>query len=91
LCSVRTVGRFWRLSASTDGVAVCDSAISQASAVSTASAGRKTSMLGVARSMARCSTGWCVGPSSPSPMLSWVITYCTGSPISAESRIDGRA
>jgi hypothetical protein len=48
-------------------------------------------MLGVARSMARCSTGWCVGPSSPSPMLSWVITYCTGSPISAESRIDGRA
>jgi 7-cyano-7-deazaguanine synthase in queuosine biosynthesis len=91
LCSVRTVGRPWRVSASTEGVEDCDSAISQASAVSTASAGRNTIMLGVARSMARCSTGWCVGPSSPSPIESCVITYCTGTPISAESRIEGRA
>ena len=28
----------------------------------------------LARSAARCSTGWCVGPSSPSPIESWVIT-----------------
>ena len=44
------------------------SASSQHSAVSTASAGRNTLRLGMARSAARCSTGWCVGPSSPSPI-----------------------
>ena len=36
-----------------------------ASTVSAASAGRRTTRLGMARSMARCSTGWWVGPSSP--------------------------
>ena len=38
------------------------SAISQHSAASTASAGRSTSMLGIARNEARYSTGWWVGP-----------------------------
>jgi hypothetical protein len=33
-----------------------------------------------------CSTGWCVGPSSPSPIASCVKTQSTGSSISAESR-----
>ena len=32
------------------------------------SAGRNTSRLGIARSAARCSTGWWVGPSSPRPI-----------------------
>ena len=40
--------------------------------VSFASAGRKTVMLGVARRVASCSTGWWVGPSSPRPTESWV-------------------
>ena len=56
------------------------SAQSQASSVSTASAGRNTSRFGMARSAARCSTGWCVGPSSPRPMESWVITWMTRMP-----------
>jgi hypothetical protein len=44
----------------------------QASTVSLKSAGRTTSMLGVARSVASCSIGWWVGPSSPTPIESWV-------------------
>ena len=44
----------------------------QATAVSTASQGRQTVMFGIRRRLARCSTGWCVGPSSPRPMESWV-------------------
>ena len=36
--------------------------------------GRITRGCGIARSEAACSTGWCVGPSSPTPMLSWVKT-----------------
>ena len=71
-CFVRTVRRFCRVSASTDGVRSLASASSHASAVSTVSAGRKTFRFGVARSIARCSTGWCVGPSSPSPIESCV-------------------
>ena len=49
------------------GVSVARSAKLQASAVSCASAGRTTLMFGVARSVASCSIGWCVGPSSPTP------------------------
>ena len=41
-------------------------------AVSVASAGRITTMLGVARRVASCSTGWWVGPSSPTQTLSCV-------------------
>jgi hypothetical protein len=41
------------------------SASSQHSAASTASAGRCTHMSGMARSAARYSTGWCVGPLRP--------------------------
>src|SRR5262249_54153655 len=40
----------------------------------------------MARNAARCSTGWWVGPSSPSPIESWVITQMTRSPPSAASR-----
>ena len=29
-------------------------------------------MFGVVRRLAICSTGWCVGPSSPRPIESWV-------------------
>ena len=46
----------------------------QASAISLASAGRRTIRPGMARSDASCSTGWCVGPSSPTPIESWVKT-----------------
>ena len=66
------------------------SASCQHSSVSTASQGRNTLRFGIARSAARCSTGWCVGPSSPRPMESCVMTWMTRSPISAASRIDGR-
>jgi indolepyruvate ferredoxin oxidoreductase alpha subunit len=45
-----------------------------ATQVSAVSQGRQTSMRGMTRSEARCSIGWCVGPSSPSPMESWVST-----------------
>ena len=62
----RKVGIACRDRHSTDGL-VCDcSAQSQASAVSTASPGRNTSKLGIARSDARCLTGRGVGPSAPS-------------------------
>ena len=57
-----------------EGSEALDSAISQASAVSIRSQGRSISVFGVARQIARCSTGWWVGPSSPRPMLSWVMT-----------------
>ena len=45
-----------------------------ASSVSSASAGRRSMTLGVARSIASCSIGWCVGPSSPKNTESWVKT-----------------
>ncbi len=34
--------------------------------------------------------GWWVGPSSPSPIESWVQTYVTGSRMIAASRTAGR-
>ena len=49
-------------------------AISQASAVSTISAGLIRFKFGVARKIAKCSTGWWVGPSSPNPIESCVKT-----------------
>ena len=45
-----------------------------ASTTSLASAGRSTIRPGIARSDASCSIGWCVGPSSPTPIESWVKT-----------------
>jgi len=74
-----------------EGRAVWPSAISQASDASTASQGRNTRRFGIARSEATCSTGWWVGPSSPTPIESWVRTWITLRPISAASRIAGRA
>ena len=44
----------------------------QATADSVVSPGRQTSMLGIRRREAVCSTGWWVGPSSPRPIESWV-------------------
>ena len=66
------------------------SAISQHSAASTASAGRSVSMFGMARSEARYSTGWCVGPLRPMPMESWLNTNSAGSPIMAAMRMAAR-
>ena len=69
--SVWAVRRFatdCRVSASNDGASPERTASSQHSAVSTPSAGRNTLRLGMARRLASCSTGWCVGPSSPRPM-----------------------
>mmetsp|Transcript_47355 Transcript_47355/g.118247 ORF Transcript_47355/g.118247 Transcript_47355/m.118247 type:complete len:221 (-) Transcript_47355:1024-1686(-) len=45
--------------------------------VSLPSAGRSISMLGVARINGMVSMGWCVGPSSPNSMESWVAMYRT--------------
>ena len=39
-----------------------------------ASAGRITVRWGIALRLISCSTGWWVGPSSPTPILSWVKT-----------------
>ena len=82
---------FWRQSAISVGPSLRSSASPHAAAVSRPSAGRTTSRLGIARSAARCSTGWCVGPSSPTKMQSCVNTHTTGSFMSADSRIAGRA
>ena len=62
-----------------------------ASATSLASAGRSTIRPGIARSEASCSTGWWVGPSSPTPIESWVKMWIVGISISALRRIAGRA
>ena len=84
-------GTFWRVRTRATGWWVRSIATRQASATSFASAGRITSRPGIARSEASCSTGWWVGPSSPRPIESWVKRWITGSSISAESRIAGRA
>ena len=54
--------------------------------VSLASAGRRTRSPGIARMAASCSTGWWVGPSSPSPTESWVQTNNDLYPDSAARR-----
>jgi len=69
-----TNGTFWRESASDEGPSLRSRAIAQATAVSTVSQGRQTSMWGMRRRLATCSTAWCVGPSSPRPIESWVKT-----------------
>ena len=45
-----------------------------ASTTSFGSPGRSTIMPGMARNEASCSMGWWVGPSSPTPIESWVQT-----------------
>ena len=62
-----STGSFWRVSTMATGPSRCVIAQRQASTVSLASAGRTTARFGMARSDIRCSTGWCVGPSSPRP------------------------
>jgi hypothetical protein len=62
----------------------------QASTVSLASAGCSTTNPGTARSDASCSTGWWVGPSSPTPIESCVKTWITGISIKALRRIAAR-
>ena len=64
--------------------------VRQASTTSVASDGRITVSFGIARIAARCSTGWCVGPSSPTATESWLKIQTGSIPISAESRIGGR-
>ena len=73
--SVHT-GTPWRVSTSTVGPS-WSTAARHAAAVSLASAGRITCRPGIARSVARCSTGWWVGPSSPTPTESWLKTNTT--------------
>ena len=68
-----TTGMFWRLSTSAVGPS-WSTMSAHAAIVSLASAGRMTCRSGIARSVARCSTGWWVGPSSPTPTESWVNT-----------------
>ena len=46
----------------------------QAIVLSKRQPGRITVRFGIARSAARCASGWCVGPSSPRPIESWVKT-----------------
>jgi hypothetical protein len=86
-----SAGSVWRESAKSVGPSARSSATPNAAAVSSPSAGRITSRFGMSRSADRCSTAWCVGPSSPRKMLSCVYTHSTRSFISAASRIEGRA
>ena len=60
------------------------------SATSFASPGRIVISAGIARSEARCSIGWWVGPSSPTPIESWVNMWTVGISISAPSRNGAR-
>ena len=62
---------FWRVRHRPTGPSASTASL-QACAVSLASAGRMRLRPGMARSDARCSIGWWVGPSWPSPMESWV-------------------
>jgi len=61
-----------------DGRPVFRNAAAHAWAVSLASIGRITSSPGIARRLARCSIGWWVGPSSPTPIESWDHTKMVG-------------
>ena len=70
--SVHTVTP-WRVSTMAVGPS-WSIAARHAATVSLASAGRMTCSPGIARSVARCSTGWWVGPSSPTPTESWLNT-----------------
>ena len=79
---------FWRLRIKAVGPSWW-TASTQAWIVSFPSAGRITWRPGIARSAARCSTGWCVGPSSPTPTESWVNTKQTFALDSDASRIAG--
>ncbi len=76
--STSAVGPSWSIAART------------AALVSLASAGRITCRPGMQRSVARCSTGWCVGPSSPTPTESWVQTKITLAWLNAARRTGGR-
>ncbi len=80
---------FWRDSTSAVGPSWATAAF-HAATVSLASAGRITCSPGIARSVARCSTGWCVGPSSPTPTESCDHTNTTLARESAASRTGGR-
>jgi len=62
-----------------------------ASTASFASEGRIVTRPGIARNEASCSTGWCVGPSSPSPIESCVKIQIDWISISALRRIGWRA
>ena len=66
-----STGMDWRLSTKAVGTSP-STASRQAWAHSLASAGRISESPGMARSDARCSIGWWVGPSWPSPTESWV-------------------
>ena len=82
-------GRFWRdrrIPAARPRVRI----FFQLSATSLASPGRMTSKPGIARKAAKCSMGWCVGPSSPTPIESCVQTNVEGIFISAARRTAGR-
>ena len=69
----RTAGSGARARASS-GPSLRSIAAAQATAVSTVSQGRQTSMPGSGAGWTTCSTDWCVGPSSPRPMESCVKT-----------------
>ena len=64
-----SVGSFWRVRTQRRGAVVVAQRDLHASTVSLASAGRRSpSGPGWRAAPARCSTGWCVGPSSPRPI-----------------------
>src|SRR5699024_11690458 len=73
-----------RVNTSAVGLLVDSSANRQAAFVSLPSAGRMTERCGIARNDANCSTGSCVGPSSPTAIESCVNTYVTGAFIIAD-------
>ena len=75
-------GRFCLVRTKAVGSSLDSIAYSHASAVSVLSHGLNTVKSGIERNAASCSIGSCVGPSSPTPILSCVNTYISGSFIS---------
>ena len=72
------LGNPWRVNISAVGPFLRSRAPIKAPAVSSGSAGRITSRPGITLSPLTVSTGWCVGPSSPTPTESWVKMYMVG-------------
>lgn len=84
-------GTAWREVEMIVDVFFASMAVIHAPAVSSLSLGRMYSRFGMARKRAAFSIGWCVGPSSPMPIESWVAAWMTCSRCKAPMRTAGAA
>mmetsp|Transcript_52932 Transcript_52932/g.137943 ORF Transcript_52932/g.137943 Transcript_52932/m.137943 type:complete len:225 (+) Transcript_52932:281-955(+) len=84
-----SVGNAWRDKTTAAGSCVRVMITFHISSTSLASQGRNVNKPGTERNAARCSIGWCVGPSSPTPIESWVKIQMHGISIIEAIRIGG--